>query len=166
MRKAELNRITAALRKLTPDQRKRVAAELASLDAQPISTAIVEGHFAGGATCPHCEFVRVIRNGHANGLQRYRCRESSKTFPAPSKDKLTDNLIAALDHSIPLIQAAADSTKVTTGYLETAETLCRGLRYGDARWSDWIKMHPPPPLKGLVLPIQAIAAHTVYLALT
>jgi transposase-like protein len=82
MRKAELNRITAALRKLTPDQRKRVGAELASLDAQPISTAIVEGRFAGGATCPHCESRHVIRNGHANGLQRYRCRECGKTFSA------------------------------------------------------------------------------------
>ena len=42
MKKAELNLITAVLCKLTPDQRKRVGAELASLDAQPISTAIVE----------------------------------------------------------------------------------------------------------------------------
>jgi transposase-like protein len=82
MRKAELNRITAALRKLTPDQRKQVAAELASLDGQLISTAIIEGRFAGGAMCPHCESVRVIRNGHVNGLQRYRCRECSKTFSA------------------------------------------------------------------------------------
>ena len=82
MRKAELNRITAALRKLTPDQRKRVAAELASLDARPASAVIIEGRFASGATCPHCESGRVIRNGHANGLQRYRCRECSKTFSA------------------------------------------------------------------------------------
>jgi transposase-like protein len=82
MRKAELNRITAALRKLTPEQRKRVAAELASLDAQPVSTVIIEGRFASGATCPHCESAHVIRNGHANGLQRYRCRACSKTFSA------------------------------------------------------------------------------------
>jgi transposase-like protein len=82
MRKFELNRITAALRKLTPDQRKRVATVLASLDAQPISTTIVEGRFSGGVRCPHCESGRVIRNGHANGLQRYRCRECSKTYSA------------------------------------------------------------------------------------
>jgi len=82
MRKSELNRITAALRKLTSDQRKWVAAELASLDAQPVSTVIIEGRFAGGATCPHCQSGHVIRNGHANGLQRYRCRECDKTFSA------------------------------------------------------------------------------------
>ena len=82
MRKPELNRITAALRKLTPMQRRVVAAELASLDAQPVSTMIVEGRFAATATCPHCKAERVSRHGHANGLQRYRCRECCKTFSA------------------------------------------------------------------------------------
>ncbi len=82
MRKLELKRITAALRQLTPDQRKSVAVELAALDAQPASTVIVEGRFACGATCPHCKSMHVIRNGHANGLQRYRCLECCKTFSA------------------------------------------------------------------------------------
>ena len=82
MRKLELKRITAALRQLTPDQRKSVVVELAALDAQPASTVIVEGRFAGGAMCPHCKSMHVIRNGHASGLQRYRCRECCKTFSA------------------------------------------------------------------------------------
>jgi transposase-like protein len=82
MKKTELNRIIAAVRKLTPNQRKRVAAEFALPDAKPVATTIVEGRFAGGATCPHCESVRVIRSGHASGLQRYRCRTCSKTFSA------------------------------------------------------------------------------------
>jgi ATP-dependent exoDNAse (exonuclease V) beta subunit len=85
-------------------------------------------------------------------------------FPAPSKEKLTDDLIAALDKAIPLIQAGAGSVKVTAGYLETAETLRRGLRYGDARWSDWIKISklaPAAALKELALPVQAITERTV-----
>ena len=82
MRRPELKRITAALRQLTPDQRKSVAVELAALDAQPASTVLIEGRFACGATCPHCKSMHVIRNGHANGLQRYRCRECCKTFSA------------------------------------------------------------------------------------
>ncbi|MFN3398636.1 MAG: IS1 family transposase, partial [Sulfurimicrobium sp.] len=80
MRKPELNRITAALRNMTPMQRRLVAAELASLDTQPVSTVIVEGRLAATATCPHCKAERVSRHGHANGLQRYRCRECGKTF--------------------------------------------------------------------------------------
>ena len=82
MRKPELNRITKALRNLTPMQRKVVAAELAALDAQPASTVIVEGRFAAAATCPHCKAERVSRHGRSNGLQRYRCGTCGKTFSA------------------------------------------------------------------------------------
>ncbi|MEO6421644.1 MAG: IS1595 family transposase, partial [Candidatus Nitrotoga sp.] len=66
-----MKRITAALRQLTPNQRKSVAVELAALDARPASTVLIEGRFECSATCPHCKSMHVIRNGHANGLQRY-----------------------------------------------------------------------------------------------
>lgn len=69
MRTVELKKITAALRRRTPPQRKLVAMELASLDAQPVSATIVEGRFAAGAACPHCNSERTVRHGHANGLQ-------------------------------------------------------------------------------------------------
>ena len=82
MRRLELKRTAAALRQLTPGQRKRVAIELAELDAQPTFTVLIEDRFACGATSPHCKSMHVIRNGHANGLQRYRCRECCKTFSA------------------------------------------------------------------------------------
>ena len=81
-------------------------------------------------------------------------------FPAATRDKLTQDLVSALDQAIPLIQASAGSVKVTANYLELAETLRRGLRYGDARWSDWIKISKSAPaaaLKDLALPIQEIA---------
>ena len=82
MRKFELKRITVALRQMSPAQRKVVATELAALDTQPASTVLVESRFAAAATCPHCRACRVIRHGHANGLQRYRCRECRKTSSA------------------------------------------------------------------------------------
>ena len=82
MRNFRLNRITAALRQLTPAQRKLVAAELAALDAQPVSTRIAESRFAAGAVCPHCQSERAIRHGHGNGLQRYRCKDCRRTFTA------------------------------------------------------------------------------------
>jgi len=43
---------------------------------------VIEERFASGALCPHCASEHVIRHGQANGLQRYRCRECSKTFNA------------------------------------------------------------------------------------
>lgn len=82
MRKFELKRITIALRQMSSAQRKVVATELAALDTQPASAVLVESRFAAAATCPHCKAYRVIRYGHANGLQRYRCRECRKTFSA------------------------------------------------------------------------------------
>jgi transposase-like protein len=33
-------------------------------------------------TCPHCSAERVVRNGQADGLQRYKCRGCGKTFNA------------------------------------------------------------------------------------
>lgn len=82
MRKFQCNRITAALRQLTPIQRKLVAAELAALDAQPAATSIAESRFAAGAVCPHCQSERAIGHGHNNGLQRYRCKDCRRTFTA------------------------------------------------------------------------------------
>lgn len=82
MRKFELKRITIALRQMSPAQRKVVTAELAALDTQPASTALIESRFTAAATCPHCKVRRAIRYGHANGLQRYRCRDCRKTFSA------------------------------------------------------------------------------------
>lgn len=82
MRKFKLNQITAALRQLTPIQRKLVAVELASLDAQPVTTTIAESRFVSGARCPHCESDWVIRHGRSNGLQRYRCKDCQHTFNA------------------------------------------------------------------------------------
>ena len=82
MRKPELKRIVAALRQLSPVQRKVVAVELAALETQTMATVIVEGRFASGAMCLHCKSSHVVRHGHANGLQRYRCRECRKTFSA------------------------------------------------------------------------------------
>ena len=61
MSKPELNRITAALRNLTPLLRRVVAAELASLDRQPAMTVIVERHFAARTACPHCKAMGAFR---------------------------------------------------------------------------------------------------------
>ena len=89
MRKPNLNRIVAALRELTPSQLKAVSTEVAALEARSGATAVVEGRFAAGASCPHCRCQRVYRHGQANGLQRYRCRECLRTFNALSGTPLS-----------------------------------------------------------------------------
>lgn len=82
MRTREMKRMTAALATLTPGQRKILASELAALESRPATTAVVEGRFASVPVCPHCAAERVVKNGTARGLQRYKCRGCGKTFCA------------------------------------------------------------------------------------
>ncbi len=82
MRKSQLNRFTAALRQMSANERKLIATELASLDPEPVSTTLIESRFAAGSCCPHCRSEQTIRYGHANGMQRYRCKMCRHTFNA------------------------------------------------------------------------------------
>jgi transposase-like protein len=82
MRNREMKRLTAALEKLTPGQRKMLATELSTLESRPASATVVESRLASAPTCPHCAAERVVKNGTARGLQRYKCRGCGKTFCA------------------------------------------------------------------------------------
>lgn len=89
MRKPTLKQIAAMLRQLTPLQLKAVAAEVSALETHTGATAIIEGCFSTGASCPHCRAEHAHRHGQANGLQRYRCRECRRTFNALSGTPLS-----------------------------------------------------------------------------
>ncbi|MFP5394426.1 MAG: IS1595 family transposase, partial [Gammaproteobacteria bacterium] len=43
---------------------------------------IIEMARARQLRCPECHGVHHVRHGHANGLQRYRCRGCRRTFNA------------------------------------------------------------------------------------
>jgi transposase-like protein len=89
MRKPTLKRIVSILRQLTPAQFTEVSAEVKVLETRLGATAIIEGRFASGAPCPHCQSGNAYRHGQANGLQRYRCRECKRTFNALSGTPLS-----------------------------------------------------------------------------
>ena len=40
----------------------------------------IEENATNSFACPHCHSKKIHKNGHVRGLQRYRCRECSKTF--------------------------------------------------------------------------------------
>ena len=54
---------------------------------------IVEGRMHQHPGCPKCQAQRVVRNGQADGLQRYKCRSCGVTFNA-----LTGTPLARLRH--------------------------------------------------------------------
>ena len=82
MRQRELARLITSLGHLTHGQRQKVVAELAASEQRAGSVAIIEGSTGVKPNCPHCGGEQVVRNGTANGLQRYKCRGCRKTFNA------------------------------------------------------------------------------------
>ncbi len=82
MRKRELSKLIAELGRLTPLQRRQVALELKSEESKASSIALVEKGVSESPHCPHCNSKTVVRNGTAAGLQRFKCRDCTKTFNA------------------------------------------------------------------------------------
>jgi transposase-like protein len=82
MRKRELVKLRGMLGKLTRTQRKSLASELAALESRTASVEIIESQASTRPGCPHCASRQVVKNGSADGLQRFKCRGCAKTFNA------------------------------------------------------------------------------------
>lgn len=90
MRSRELQRMLVQASKLTPAQRQELVRALSQTDEV---AQVVQTLQARALSCPHCGDERVVRNGHASGLQRYKCRGCAKTF-----NSLTATPLARLRH--------------------------------------------------------------------
>ena len=66
------------------------------------SVEVIEQHALQQAVCPHCHGTRLVRNGTADGLQRYKCRSCARTFNA-----LTGTPLARLRHKGKWLDQAA-----------------------------------------------------------
>jgi transposase-like protein len=82
MRARELKQLLTQAAKLTMVQREQVLAHLGTGLALDRATAIVEDRLAQHLGCPKCQAQHVVRNGQADGLQRYKCRGCGCTFNA------------------------------------------------------------------------------------
>jgi len=80
MRKTEWTKLTAMLGRLTEGERRKLGAELAALDTRASSIRVIEDQAPTRPDCPRCASRQVIKNGHADGLQRFKCRACEKTF--------------------------------------------------------------------------------------
>lgn len=81
-------------------------------------------------------------------------------FPATTDDDLTAQLEAALDAALPDLRKAAGTVQTTHKYIDAADKFQRGLRHGNAAWSDWVKFskdEPAAALRPLVQDIKRIA---------
>jgi len=81
MRQRDWKRLKAMVAKLTFAQRQTLKEELVAAGDAAASLEVIEGT-GRLQTCPHCQSDAVVRNGSANGLQRYKCRHCHRTFNA------------------------------------------------------------------------------------
>ena len=82
MREQDWKRWLERLQELSPGQRQALMAQLHTPDEQQQVLALIDRVDGSPVICPHCAGQRVVRNGQADGLQRYKCRGCGKTFNA------------------------------------------------------------------------------------
>lgn len=85
---AELKRLVASVSRLTLGQRAKLLAALQTAGHEEEVSALLESRLIQTPACPHCQGSRIVRNGSASGLQRYKCRTCTRTFNALSTTPL------------------------------------------------------------------------------
>ncbi|WP_341675583.1 IS1595 family transposase [Niveibacterium sp. SC-1] len=82
MRERELKDWLGGLNRLTAAQREQLRQRLESVASLDEVSAALQRRRSSHPGCPHCRSLGVVRNGHADGLQRYRCRTCRRSFNA------------------------------------------------------------------------------------
>jgi len=85
---AELKRLVASVVRLTLGQKAKVQAALHTATDEEEVCSLLESRKTQTPACPHCRSKRIVRNGSASGLQRYKCRSCTRTFNALSTTPL------------------------------------------------------------------------------
>ena len=80
MRNRALQRLLAQVDRLSRAQRRELLGRLKAQTAQAESIELLESAAPQPRTCPHCAGSRIVRNGLADGVQRYKCRSCTRTF--------------------------------------------------------------------------------------
>jgi transposase-like protein len=75
-------RLLGLIDTLGGEQRAQLTLHLAAGGGEQAVSVIVEGRLEALPTCPRCLGSHIVRHGHADGLQRYKCRACGRTFNA------------------------------------------------------------------------------------
>jgi transposase-like protein len=85
---AELKRLLMSVPRLTLGQKADLLAALGAARHEDEVRSLLESRLSESLVCPHCHGAKVVRNGSASGLQRYKCRSCLRTFNALSTTPL------------------------------------------------------------------------------
>jgi transposase-like protein len=103
-----MKRLLALVDALTATQRRELLQRLQAAPQHERVLQMVESRLDGPRQCPHCQGTKLVRNGHADGLQRYKCRGCARSFNALS--------------ATPLARL-----RLKDKWLQQADALCQGL---------------------------------------
>jgi transposase-like protein len=109
------------------------------------STRVIET--ARHGKCPTCGAERIVRNGHARGMQRYLCRGCGGTFNTTTGTALNGLHHKARLFSFGQCMAEGLSVRDTAQTLGVAVSTAHRLRH---RFLDTLVQHQPKALAGLV----------------
>lgn len=84
----EMKQWLSSVARLTARQKAELIKALSAGGDDAEVRAMVESRMAALPACPHCGSARIVRNGSASGLQRYKCRACCRTFNALSTTPL------------------------------------------------------------------------------
>ena len=146
MKTVAFERLLKQISQLSARQRSRLAEVLGQSGCESQAAGCLERHFESAPKCPHCNHEHVRRHGHANGLQRYRCRACGKTFNA-----LTGTPLARLRHKAKWLcfaQQMLSSRTVRQAARETGVHRNTSFRWRH-RFLMWSKNDRPQPLHGI-----------------
>lgn len=125
MRAQELKRWLIAAKRLTPAQQEKVLAVLQGQRSEGIVARLVSERVP--SACPHCGGLQLVRHGQSRGMQRFRCRDCSKTF-----NPLTGTALSGLRHRDRWLQQAE---AMATGLSVRKAAACMGVHRTTAfRW--------------------------------
>lgn len=108
MEPKRMKRLLGQLGELSATQRLELLQALQAAPQHEKVLQMVQSRLDGPRQCPHCQGVKLVRNGHADGLQRYKCRGCGRTFNALS--------------TTPLARLRQKDK-----WLQQADALCQGL---------------------------------------
>lgn len=111
VRKLRLSRVLEAVQEMNWSQRRVLIERLQTAQAGEQVRSVIEDRLHSLRACPHCRSRHVVRNGLAQGLQRYKCRGCARTFNA-----LTATPLAGLRHRARWLgqaQAMLDGVSIT-----------------------------------------------------
>ena len=88
MKPHDFQAFLARLGELTAEQMRVLGMTMAGFCTDAV--AIIEARFSETAARPHCGAHRVKRSGHADGPQRYKCRNTPRVIEAVRKRRSHD----------------------------------------------------------------------------